>query len=330
MKTSLGVAQLLDLSLFRGELPETVEWLLDIAEERTLEEGEVLIRPDETNNILFIIIEGSLRVELEVLERQAISHIGAGECVGELSVLDGQPTAAYVVADRRTRLMLIDRESLWRLIYTSHVVAKNLLYMLSARVRHDNVALSQSFELQHLCELNALTDALTGLYNRNWLAQSLPRLIERAEMSGEGMAVLLLDADHFKEYNDSYGHLAGDEALRMLGATIVSHIRPNDSAVRYGGEEVLVILPNLEPEAVIATGERIRKAIGEAEVMGANGSILPPLTVSIGASILTSGQQESELIAEADRALYLAKAQGRDRLVAAWVDKKMARDDTTE
>jgi diguanylate cyclase (GGDEF)-like protein len=318
MKTSLGVEQLLALSLFRGELPGTVEWLLDVAEERTLEQGEVLIRPDAVNSTLYVIIEGSLRIELKVLEHPVITHIGAGECVGELSVLDGQPTAAYVVADQQARLLLIDRECLWRLIYTSHAVAKNLLYLLSARVRRDNEALGESLVLQHLYELNARTDALTGLYNRFWLEQMLPRLVERAEKGAEPLGLMLMDADHFKDYNDSYGHLAGDEALRVLATTIMSHIRPNDAAVRYGGEEVVVVFPGLASQEVKVAAERIREAIAQAAVRRMDGAPLPSVTVSIGVTTLKPGQDGRALLAEADRRLYRAKATGRNRVVSSW------------
>lgn len=317
MKTTLGIKQLLDLSPFRGELPGTVEWLLDVAGERNLDEGEELIRPDETNDILYLVIDGSLRVELKVLERPVITHIVAGGCVGELSVLDGQPTAAYVVADQPTRLMMIDRESLWRLIFTSHVVAKNLLCLLSARVRNDNEVLSETLLLQHRCELNARMDSLTGLYNRHWLDLMLPRLVERAQQDGEVLGLMMIDVDHFKDYNDNYGHLAGDEALRVLGSTIMNHIRPNDSAVRYGGEEIVVVLPAVGAIDLVEAADRIRLAIRSAPVRGLKGEALPALTVSIGVASLLPGQNGRALLANADRALYRAKTEGRDRVIAS-------------
>jgi len=318
MKTTLGIDQLLGLSLFRDELPGTIEWLLDLAEERILDTGEVLIQPDTANGTLYIVIEGSLRIELKERERPVITHIGAGECVGELSVIDGQPTAAYVVADRPTRLMLIDRESIWRLIFTSHAVARNLLLLLSARVRRDNAVLSESLALQRVYELNSRTDALTGLYNRHWMEQMLPRLIERARIGEEPLGLLMLDADHFKQYNDQYGHLAGDEALHAIATTVMSHIRPNDSAIRFGGEEVVIILPGLECAELLAAGERIRKAVSRAVIKDSGGAPLPPVTVSVGLATLGRDDDDLALIAAADKALYQAKEAGRNRVIAAW------------
>lgn len=318
MKPTLGIERLLELSLFRGELPSAVEWLLDCAEEQILEEGEVLIHPDATNDTLYIIIEGSMRVELKESSRPVITHVGEGECVGELSVLDGQPTAAYVVADQRTRLMTIKRETLWRLIFTSHAVARNLLFMLSARVRRDNEVLSESLALQYRYELNARTDALTGLYNRYWLDEMLPRLVERSHHGKEMLGLMMLDTDHFKDYNDSHGHLAGDEALRVVATTIIGHIRPNDSAIRYGGEEIVVILPGIERGELIEVAGRIRATISQAAVKGLDGNPLPPVTVSVGIALLAPQQDGLSLIAEADSALYHAKSTGRNRIVAAW------------
>lgn len=318
MKTTLGIEHLLELSLFRGELPGTVEWLLDVAEEEILETGEVLILPDTVNSTFYIVIEGALRIELKEHERPVITHIGAGECVGELSVLDGRPTTAYVVADRPTRLMKIDRESLWRLIFTSHAVARNLLLLLSARVRRDNEVLSESLALQHIYELNSRTDALTGLYNRHWMEQMLPRLIERARIGTEPLGLMMLDADHFKHYNDTYGHLAGDAALRTIATTVMSHIRPNDSAIRYGGEEIVVLLPGLGKVELIAASERIREAISTEVVKDVQGELLPPLTVSVGVTSLKHDDDEESLIAAADKVLYRAKEMGRNQVCAAW------------
>jgi len=320
MKTTLGIEQLLRLSLFKDELPGAIEWLVDIAEEQVLDTGEVLIQPDTINRKFYILIEGSLRIELEERERPVITHIGAGECVGELSVLDGQPTTAYVVADRPSRLVVIEREALWQLIFTSHAVARNLLVLLSARVRRNNEVLSESLALQRIYELNSRTDALTGLYNRHWMEQMLPRLIERAHVGGEPLGLVMLDADHFKDYNDKYGHLAGDEALRVMATTVMTHIRPSDSAIRYGGEEVVVILPDVDRKALLDAGERIREAISRAVIKDIDGALLPPLTVSAGLTILVHSEDENAVVDAADKALYRAKEAGRNCVCAAWED----------
>jgi len=314
MSVEINARDLVQLQLFQGEEPAALEWLLELARERWLRKGEVLLEPGEQNDTLYILIEGALRIELAAEERAFVAPIHRGECVGELSVLDGKPTAARVVAAEPSRILVIAREQLWRLINSSHAVARNLLYLLSSRIRKNDEALSDSFILQQHYARSARVDTLTGLYNRYWLDEMLPRLLERAQTGAGELGLLMLDVDNFKCFNDSHGHLAGDEVLRTLGAIIQSHLRPDDSAIRYGGEEFVIILPGLGPDMVVEVAQRLCEVVRRrtTEVLGDKG--LPGVTVSIGVAMLQPGQQGDDLIALADAALYRAKEAGRDRV----------------
>lgn len=304
----------MELQLFQGEDPLALEWLLEHAGERALVPGEVLLEPGQENDSLFILLEGALRIELAAEGRAFVTPILRGECVGELSVLDGKPTAARVVAAEPSRILVLSREQLWRLINSSHAVARNLLYLLSSRIRKNDEALSDSIILQQRYARSARVDTLTGLYNRYWLDEMLPRLLERARTGGDSLGLLMLDVDHFKQFNDSHGHLAGDQVLRTLGAIIQSHLRPDDSAIRYGGEEFVIILPGLERDSVIEVAQRLCEVVRQrtAELLSDKG--LPGVSVSIGVAMLQPGQLGNDLIAQADAALYRAKGAGRDRV----------------
>lgn len=316
MSDGVKVSTLVQLKLFQGESPDVLEWLLEAATERWLDDGEVLLEPEQENRLLFIVLEGTLRVELSAGERLFVSRIRRGECVGELSVLDGKKTAAHVVAEGRCRLLCIEREVLWTLINKSHAVARNLLYQLSARIRQDDAALSDSFTLQQHYARNARIDPLTGLYNRYWLDEMLPRLVERSWLDGSEFGLIMLDVDYFKNFNDSYGHLAGDDVLRELGAIIRMYLRADDSAIRYGGEEFVILLPNLPRESALDVAERLREAVVRlsSERLGTQG--LPGVSVSIGIAMLRHGHSGNALIAEADAALYRAKREGRNRVAS--------------
>jgi len=314
MSDGVNTGTLVQLKLFQGERADALEWLLDAVTQRWLEDGEVLLEPEQENALLFILLEGTLRVELNAGERLFVSRIGRGECVGELSVLDGKPTAANVVAEGRCHLLCLEREVLWRLIDNSHAVARNLLYLLSSRIRQNDAALSDSFVLQQRYAHNARIDPLTGLYNRYWLDEVLPRLVERSRREGSELGLIMLDVDYFKRFNDSYGHLAGDEVLRELGAIIRLHLRADDSAIRYGGEEIVILLPYLPRERALDVAERLREAVlrQSSERLGSQG--LPGVSVSVGVAMLQPGQTGKELIAAADAALYRAKHEGRNRV----------------
>jgi diguanylate cyclase (GGDEF)-like protein len=157
-------------------------------------------------------------------------------------------------------------------------------------------------------------DPLTGVSNRRALAGDLEALDRGQRQQGEPVGFALCDADCFKAYNDRFGHLAGDQALRMIAGTIRSVLRAGDVAYRYGGEELLLILRNVGAEEALAVAERVRSAVEEAAFLHPD-SGAGVLTVSIG---VAAGEAESgQLLARADAALYEAKRQGRNRVVAA-------------
>jgi diguanylate cyclase (GGDEF)-like protein len=305
------------IQLFEGESLEVIAWVHEAAHERYLKEGDVLLESGHENRSMYFVLFGSLRIELAAENRAFITYVNRGECVGELSVLDSKPTTARVIAAEDSHIMILERESLWRLINTSHIVARNLLYILSNRIRKDDEALSDSFILQQRYARSARIDTLTGLYNRYWLDEMLPRLIERAHTDGDSLGLLMIDVDHFKRFNDSFGHLAGDELLRILGALLLSHLRVDDSAVRFGGEEFVVILPGLEHDRVIEVAERLCEVIRTQTVERLAHKDLPGVTASIGVTLLDPGETGRELIAKADTALYQAKHAGRDQVVVA-------------
>ena len=165
----------------------------------------------------------------------------------------------------------------------------------------------------------AQEDGLTGLSNRRRFDELLDDEFRRARRQSLPLSVLLLDADHFKTYNDHYGHLAGDECLRQISGVIEGVLRrPGDHAARYGGEEFVVLLPATDATGALAVAEQLRQAVS-ALAIEHPGSPERIVTVSIGVSTLapsSTAEQPDQLIAAADQALYRAKAEGRNRVVA--------------
>ncbi len=165
-------------------------------------------------------------------------------------------------------------------------------------------------QLQH----EATHDTLTGLYNRRVLLDRLPALLAEATAYNQSLAVLLLDVDHFKEYNDSAGHAAGDVVLRGLAAVLVRLVRPEDIVCRYGGEEFVVVLPNLTRLDALQRAEHIRTAVAQLR-LSFQGQGLAPITVSVGVALRPEhGTTVEGLLFAADNALYLAKHNGRNRV----------------
>jgi diguanylate cyclase (GGDEF)-like protein len=194
----------------------------------------------------------------------------------------------------------------WTML-VSGLTASALLFLLT-------VALVASWNRAHHLSMR---DPLTGLYNRRYLDETMARELPRARRLGECTGVILIDLDHFKRLNDTFGHDAGDNALERVGDLLRSATRNSDIACRFGGEEFAVILPNATLQVARNRAEAIRSAL-EALKLDFGGRSLGSLTLSAGvASLPPHGQSWGDVLQQADRALYVAKQAGRNRVIAA-------------
>ena len=190
--------------------------------------------------------------------------------------------------------------------------ADQLATMLAEQV---SLALA-NLDLREQLRSQAIRDQLTGLYNRRFLEDALTRETGRAARSGEPVAVAILDVDHFKRVNDTYGHEAGDAVLRELGQALLKTIRKTDIVGRFGGEEFLMLLPGATVEVAQARALAVLEAVRAMEVVIPNGAPLNHITASIGVAAMPLHVARGDaLVAAADAALYQAKGQGRNRVV---------------
>lgn len=170
----------------------------------------------------------------------------------------------------------------------------------------------------------SITDSLTGLYNRKHLMETLENEVARSKRHKHDFSVLVIDIDHFKEYNDTYGHLAGDEVLSRLATVFKESVRSCDYVARYGGEEFILVLPEIGPEDGVKAAERIRKKVAKESFAGDGKPI--QVTVSVGvASYPKDGDDSQSIIRHADTALYKSKESGRNRVVLAGETPKKKR-----
>ncbi len=164
----------------------------------------------------------------------------------------------------------------------------------------------------------AMTDGLTGLANRKAFDEQIKRLIEDGNATGRGFTLLMLDIDHFKSFNDNFGHQVGDQVLRLVARTLTDGIKGKDMATRYGGEEFTILLPDTNLDAGIAVADSLRKALANKEIVNrSNGELLGRITMSVGVAQYYQKEAIEELIERADAALYTAKHNGRNQVAAA-------------
>ena len=162
----------------------------------------------------------------------------------------------------------------------------------------------------------SLTDPLTGLGNRKYFDRSIDMAVQNALVTGEPLSLLMFDIDHFKSFNDSYGHLTGDQVLRLVGLSLKQTIKGQDITARYGGEEFAVVLPNTALRQALTVADHIRRAVMSKELKKkSTGEILGRVTISVGVSMLKPGDDTDALIERADACLYAAKRNGRNRVI---------------
>ncbi|MFZ2161079.1 MAG: GGDEF domain-containing protein [Sideroxyarcus sp.] len=302
-------------SLFEGMDFTDVEYMLERCTLRNLAAGEKLLQPEVANRFLYLILEGELRVQL--IGQATLEHVSLlpGECVGEISLVDGKNPSALVVASEPTRLLVVPHDTVWSMVDHSHDVARNLLSIIAGRMRNDNSALIHSHNKRKQYEHQATVDALTGVHNRRWMNEAFPRVLQRCAVDHVRCAVIVIDIDHFKHVNDSYGHLVGDIALKSLAGIMSVNLRPHDLLVRYGGEEFAILLPETELVDAKNIAERLRTLVAANEII--SGDLVFKITISIGIALAKQEDKLEDIFAEADRALYRAKETGRNRVEIA-------------
>lgn len=325
------------------EMNKRLAALADMIEMERRLQGEQKPSPEEGRPKILLVEDSA--VQRSILTRQLTEH---GFEV--LSAVDGEEAVALarsVLPD----LILLDLmlpkvdglEVCRRLKASSHTASVPVVFITSSRSPEEKIKalecgahdfltkpvmqqellirirflLRQKQLVENLAE-QARKDPLTGLSNRRQLMSDLSLEMERAKRYGTPLALILLDVDHFKKYNDSYGHPAGDEVLRQVARLLTLNVRAFDKVARYGGEEFVVILPQTNLPGAVAAAEKLRRVVEGHPFLGGETQPGGKLTVSLGvAGFPGHAGSVDDLLQRADQAMYRAKAAGGNRVVVA-------------
>ena len=223
------------LELFHGVCPDDVQNLLQKCDRSDIEDGDILLSPGTPNEYVYVVLSGRLQVHVGSPDAPVLATMDSGACVGEMSIIEDRDPSAYVLAAEATHLLVIHQSVLWELVNASHQFSKNLLVVLSERVRSHNHYIAESFGDLQRFERNASTDALTGLSNRHAMEEMFPREVLRCVSDNVPVSLIMIDVDNFKSFNDKFGHVAGDrEPVAYLVAGLVD---PDYTPDSKGGEK---------------------------------------------------------------------------------------------
>lgn len=303
--------------LFRGIDMEGIGPQLDDCLVLDISNGEKLLEIGQKNHSMYLILDGELHIYLDNRDLTAHAVLQAGQCVGELSLIDGGNASALVIAAQDSRVLAIPHELVWTLVDSSNGIARNLLCILAGRIRKDNLLRMTTSDRSLVFEVSSNVDALTGLYNRSWMDDAFPRMMMRCELGNLPLCLMIADIDHFKSLNSTYGRAAGDAILKMVARVMADNMRPQDLLVYLGGDKFAVMLPDIVAEGVLDVAGRLREVVSAHEVQW-KGKETPAdhgirITLSLGVAAMQSGDTLDALFSRAHMALYQAKAAGKNQ-----------------
>ncbi|HUJ92660.1 MAG TPA: diguanylate cyclase [Gaiellaceae bacterium] len=263
--------------------------------------GEALAATHDVDQLLHVIVQTAV---------EATGATGARLSVeGGAVVHSGDPLAG---AERIELPLAVGHEPLGTLMLVGPSFDDDQRVTAASLASHAAIALENA-RLHRIVERQALVDGLTGVANRRRCAEALSAEVARAARHGSPLALVLADLDDFKAVNDAHGHAAGDLVLREFADVLRSTLRESDLAGRWGGEEFLLLLPGTDAAGAAQLADRVRLSFTERPMLGPNGAALA-VTCSFGVAQHRPGEDEEELFAAADRALYRAKRQGKNRV----------------
>ena len=310
-------AQFAELEIFKNVQFEKVAGFLFSCQTFVAEPGEKVIDPENNIRRLIILLEGKLCAKMNSSEETSFEHeILPGHCAGEMSVFDNIDPSAAVYAKEKSTLLEIPAEVAMSMLKSSHELCLNFLHILSQRIRNNNKIVCEEQYHIRCMEEYAKVDPMTGLHNRRWLEEMYTREMSRSNKGNFKLSALMMDIDHFKHVNDTYGHPIGDVVIKGIADTISGEIRKDiDIVARYGGEEFVVGLLETTAEGMLETAERIRKAVQKL-VFDVKQAEPLRVTVSIGAFLVTPDFHDmKKAVNNADQALYRAKEGGRNQVI---------------
>jgi diguanylate cyclase (GGDEF)-like protein len=318
--------------IFSDLSDEEIRELLELLHPRRLSEGQMVFEEGDPGGELFVVESGAvgISVTLDDGKNLEIAAFEKGDFFGEMSIFEKEPRSATCTAKCPSRLLAVNEREFFRLIESNPTsagkVMARMLDVTRQRLEDTGGFLSDMVQWGEEARRRAITDPLTGLYNRRYLDEALEEYFMKARTGSKPLSLVMLDLDHFRQINETLSEKAGDRVIKAAAEIYKRFLRPTDVAARYGGDEFTFILPDTDAAAARTIMEDIRRTIEESDLLegiapaGRDSEGVSPLrvTTSQGLACYPEHAGEARSLREAaDNALYRAKETGRNRIVVA-------------
>jgi len=318
-----------NVEIFSDLSPEEVKKIAARLHLLELNKDTVLFHEGDDGQELFIVSSGKLAASVKTKDGTDLDIVEfeAGNFFGEMSIFEQEPRSATCYTKSASVLQSLHESDLHALIENEPVLAmKIMLRMLSiTKNRLDNTGsfLTEMVQWGEAARKRSITDDLTGFFNRRYLDEALPSLVQAARDSlktadhgGKYLSICMLDLDHFRQINEQISHAVGDEVIQKAVGVLNEVLLPDDIPVRYGGDEFVILMPGTGPDDAAYRADGVRRGIGALDLLKGYDCSIKRVTTSIGIACFPDHAKDvGHLKESADKALYRAKEEGRDRVV---------------
>lgn len=295
------------LGLFGAVDLEQCSKLLVKCSSKSLSPGQMLLYKDQENHSMFVIVDGHLGMHLQE-DTSAVVILNPGDTVGEMSVIGGQPTSAFVIAQSNCKVLEIPEKLLWEFVSSDLNFAKNLMKLFVKRMLDLNRLLYQRLHEEASSKIKAEKNNATGLYNKEWMKETLPYEMTRCAMRNRALSIMILKIDRYDNFIHSYGSYTADKIFQAVSNAVQIQLRGIDMAVKHDEGCIALLLIGTDEIQAEIVAKRIHKAVNQL-VLG-NQKLNEKFTLSVGVAEMADEDYADLLIARTQAALDRAANEG--------------------
>ena len=295
------------LGLFGAVDLEQCAGLLAKCTSKSLSPGEMLLYKDQDNHTMYVIVDGHLGMHLQE-DAEAVVTLNPGDTVGEMSVISGQPTSAFVIAQSKSKVLEIPENLLWEFVSSDLNFAKNLMKLFVKRMLDLNRILYQHLREENKNKIKSDKDQSTGLYNKEWLKETLPYEMTRCAMRNRSLSIMMLKVDRYNNFIQSYGVYKAEKIFQAIANAVQIELRGMDMAIKFDEGCIALILIGTDAIQAENVSKRLHSSVNHLAL--GDQKLSETFTLSIGVAEMTEEDYADLLIARTQAALDRAENAG--------------------